>query len=143
MAHLRPTEPQALAQTQEMIPAQEREMMPAQEREMMAAHTRAFRLWLPTISRELTSLLVGAVTFHGRSLGLEVTVVEVQDLWLTLAEVVATGDANAVGQFQTRRTARLRPPRHGECRRYRPAFRAAAVRRGVRQLARATVGGNV
>ena len=94
------TEPQARAQTQEMIPAQERETMPAQTRATLAAQTRAVRLWLPTVSRELTSLLVSAVTFHGRSLGLDVTVVEGHDLWLTVAEVVVSGDANAVSHFE-------------------------------------------
>jgi len=100
MAHLGFTEPQAPAQTQEMIPAQEREVIPPQEREIPPAQKRAVMLWLPTISRELTSLLVSVVVFHGRSLGLDVAVVEVHDLWLTTPEVVVSGNASAVGQFE-------------------------------------------
>lgn len=63
--------------------------------------TRALMLWLPTESPNLTSLLVGTVVNHGRSLGLEVAVVEIHDLWLTTPQVVVTGDPHAVGRFES------------------------------------------
>jgi|GEM_PF-3066462 hypothetical protein len=71
-----------------------------QRRGMTPPQTRRMTLWLPTITQELTSLLVGAVVFHGRSLGLEVRVVEIHDLWLTVPEVVVSGSPRAVDQFE-------------------------------------------
>ena len=63
--------------------------------------TRGFMLWLPSIDQAVTSLLVSAVVYHGRSLGLDVTVAEIQDLWLTTPQVIATGSASAVSRFES------------------------------------------
>jgi len=63
--------------------------------------TRGFMLWLPSINAALTSLLVSAVVYHARSLGLHITVVEVHDLWLTTPRVSVTGSARSVAQFES------------------------------------------
>jgi hypothetical protein len=65
------------------------------------AQTRELMLWLPTESGNLTSLLVAVVVNHGRSLGLDVAVVEIHDLWLTTPQVVVTGERHAVGRFES------------------------------------------
>jgi hypothetical protein len=63
--------------------------------------TRGFMLWLPSIDEALTALLVSAVVYHGRSLGLDVTVAEVHDLWLTTPKVIVTGSRRSVRQFES------------------------------------------
>jgi hypothetical protein len=63
--------------------------------------TRGFMLWLPPTTEALTSLLVGAVVYHGRTLGLNVTVAEIHDLWLTTPQVIVTGSERSVGQFES------------------------------------------
>ena len=62
--------------------------------------TREFMLWLPSIGEALTCLLVGAVVYHGRALGLNVTVAEIHDLWLTTPQVIVTGSWRSVAQFE-------------------------------------------
>lgn len=66
-----------------------------------STQTRELMLWLPTASGNLMSLLVAVVVNHGRSLGLEVAVVEIHDLWLTTPQVVVTGERRAVGRFES------------------------------------------
>src|SRR5665213_1423037 len=63
--------------------------------------TRGFMLWLPSINEAVTSSLVSAVVYHARSLGLDVAVAEIHDLWLTIPQVIVTGDASVVTQFES------------------------------------------
>jgi len=63
--------------------------------------TRGFMLWLPSVDEALSSLLVSAVVYHGRSLGLDVTVAEIHDLWLTTPKVIVTGSRRCVQQFES------------------------------------------
>jgi hypothetical protein len=63
--------------------------------------TRGFMVRLPSTTEPLTSLLVAAVVYHGRSLGLNVTVAEIHDLWLTTPQVIATGSGKSIAQFES------------------------------------------
>ena len=58
-------------------------------------------LRLPSINGTVTSLLVSAVVYYGRSLGLEVRVAEIHDLWLMTPQVIVTGSPSAVSRFET------------------------------------------
>jgi hypothetical protein len=62
--------------------------------------TRGFMLWLPSINEAVTSLLVSAIVYYGRALGLNVTVAEIHDLWLTTPQVIVTGSGRSVAQFE-------------------------------------------
>ena len=57
-------------------------------------------LRLPSINEAGTSLLVSAVVYYARSLGLQVTVAEIHDLWLTTPQVIVTGDPSVVSRFE-------------------------------------------
>ena len=46
-------------------------------------------------------MLVSAVVYHGRTLGLDVTVAEIHDLWLTTPKVIVTGNRPCVQQFES------------------------------------------
>lgn len=63
--------------------------------------TRGFMLRLPSVDEALASMLVSAVVYHGRSLGLDVTVAEIHDLWLTTPKVIVTGSRACVHQFES------------------------------------------
>jgi hypothetical protein len=77
-------------------------MAPVQTNEQPSrSQTRGFMLWLPSITEALTSLLVGAVVYHGRMLGLDVTVAQIHDLWLTTPQVFVTGSGRSVEQFES------------------------------------------
>lgn len=63
--------------------------------------TRGFTLLLPPVNEAVTSSLVGAVIYHARTLGLNVAVAEVHDLWLTTPQVIVTGNASVVSKFES------------------------------------------
>lgn len=63
--------------------------------------TRGFMLWLPSVDQALAAMLVSAVVYYGRTLGLDVTVAEIHDLWLTTPKVIVTGSRPCVQQFES------------------------------------------
>ena len=93
--------------------------------------TRGFMLWLPSVDEALAAMLVSAVVYHGRSLGLDVAVAEIHDLWLTTPKVIVTGSRPCVQQFESDvlrgctflKTGGLRDiDQHSEPHRYSEAF---------------------
>jgi hypothetical protein len=62
--------------------------------------TRGFMLRLPSINEAVTSLLVSAIVYYGRSLGLEVRVAEIHDLWLMTPQIIVTGTPSPVSRFE-------------------------------------------